>query len=188
MSFEPKISTGIQQRASGHDPYDLFFLMFLIEWKTFKLIVFEDFPFSDPVQNCLKSVVMSISMSQVISSVSSCFLSVFRFRNCTVDPSSTTFCAGGGFPPWRDFLQISESEPWAFSRYIHQLYLIHADLKPERLGFRSGGGRERWEVRNGWERWERVNPQRGFGKCGFCGLLGVGSGKSFHIQELYTNW
>ena len=25
MSFEPKISTGIQQRASGHDPYDLFF-------------------------------------------------------------------------------------------------------------------------------------------------------------------
>ena len=84
---------------------------FLIEWKTFKLIVFEYFPFSDPVQNCLKSVVMSIFMSQVISCVSSCFLSVFRFRNCTCRPKQYHILRGRLSTLKRDFLQISES--WA---------------------------------------------------------------------------
>lgn len=73
--------------AKGKCPWPIWIVFFfLIEWKTFKLIVFEDFPFSDPVQNCLKSVVMSISMSQVISCISSRFLPVFRFRNCTCRP------------------------------------------------------------------------------------------------------
>lgn len=64
----------------------------------------------------------SCRFSQVISCVSSCFLAVFRFRNCTRNCACTTFfqsTGGNNRPP----------------RYIHQLYLIHADLKPERLGW-----------------------------------------------------
>ena len=128
--------------AKGKCPWPIIwivFLIFLIEWKTFKLIVFEYFPFSDPVQNCLKSVVMSISMSQVKSPVfHPVSFSVFRFRNCTCRPKQYHILLGRlstlkRFPP--NLRVLSRVSRIAFSRYIHQLYLIHADLKPERLGW-----------------------------------------------------
>lgn len=129
--------------AKGKCPWPIWIVFFfLIEWKTFKLIVFEDFPFSDPVQNCLKSVVMSISMSQVISCISSRFLPVFRFRNCTCRPKQYHILLGW-LSPLKRYDKSLASE-WPCLLEVHSSTLFDPcrfETWAARMT-RSGGGGE----------------------------------------------